>query len=529
MLTPGTVLQNRYRIIRQIGGGGQALVYLAEDINLGSLRAIKELMPDPNASPQERQAAYDQFQREAQTLAGLNHPNLARVWDHFRVGSNAYLVMDYIDRQTLQEIMDQTSGFLPEAAALRWAGQLCDVLDYLHGQHPPIIFRDLKPSNVMLDRSDTVKLIDFGIVRFFKPGKTTDTLTMGTPGYAPLEQHGQGQTDARSDIYALGATLYHLLTQHEPEPAPARVLPGQADPLQPARAYNPRIRPATEAALTKAMAVDPAQRFQSALEMKRALLGTPAPTPSATIPPPAAKHWIQLSWSLLRLVAVFVVLAWFLARRREPGPPTPTVTPTPGPTVSPTGAPIPPTPTAAPTLTPMPPTPTAAPTLTPVPPTPTLQPTTTPTRTPRIPPNIALGKQAKASSVEGNGYIESKAFDRSMQTRWSSLFSDPQWIYVDLGATYPVQQIWLYWEAAYGREYRIELSDDAVNWQTVYHETNGDGGLDIISMSGSGRYVQMYGSQRGTEWGYSLWELEVYSAPLPTPTPTPAPTPTPVP
>jgi hypothetical protein len=272
MLTSGTLLQNRYRIIRQIGGGGQALVYLAEDTNLGSLRAIKELTPDPNASPQERQAAYDQFQREARILAGLNHPNLARVWDHFRISDNAYLVMDYIDGQTLQEILDQTSGFLPEAAVLRWAGQLCDVLDYLHRQHPPIIFRDLKPSNVMLDHSDTVKLIDFGIVRHFRAGKIADTVSMGTPGYAPLEQHGQGQTDARSDIYALGATLYHLLTQHEPEPAPARVLPGQPDPLQPARAHNSRIRPTTEAALTKAMAVNPAQRFQSALEMKRALL-----------------------------------------------------------------------------------------------------------------------------------------------------------------------------------------------------------------------------------------------------------------
>jgi serine/threonine protein kinase len=517
MLIPGTVLQNRYRIIRQIGGGGQALVYLAEDTDRGGLRAIKELTPDPNASPQERQAAYDQFQREARILTELNHPNLARVWDHFRVGGNAYLVMDYIEGKTLQEILDQASGFLPEAAVLRWAGQLCDVLGYLHGQHPPIIFRDLKPSNVMLDRSDTVKLIDFGIARIFDPRKKTDTLKMGTPGYAPLEQYaGQGQTDACSDIHALGATLYHLLTRHEPEPAPARVLPGQPDPLQPVRAHNPKIRPATEAALTKAMAVDPVQRFQTALEMKRALLGTPASTPSATIPPPAAKRRTGLRWPLLGLVAFFVVLAWFLVGRGETGPPpTPTVALASGPTASPTATPMPPTPTAVPTLTP----------------TPTPHPTTTPTRTPGIPPNpnLALGKQAKASSIEGNGYIESKAFDRSMQTRWSSAFSDPQWIYVDLGATYPVQQIWLYWETAYGREYRIELSDDAVNWQTVYHETNGDGGLDIISMFGSGRYVQMYGSQRGTEWGYSLWELEVYSTPVPTPIPTPTPTPAPTP
>jgi len=169
MLTPGTELQGRYRTIRQIGGGGQALIYLAEDTHLGVWRAIKELVPDPNATRQERQAAYDQFQREARILAGLNHPNLTRVWDHFRIGDNAYLVMDYIDGQTLEKIMEQAPGFLPEAAVLRWAGQLCDVLDYLHRQQPPVIFRDLKPSNIMLDKDDQIKLIDFGIARFFDP------------------------------------------------------------------------------------------------------------------------------------------------------------------------------------------------------------------------------------------------------------------------------------------------------------------------------------------------------------------------
>jgi len=335
MLTSGALLQNRYRIIRQIGGGGQALVYLAEDANLGSLRAIKELTPDPSASPQERQAAYDQFQREARILAGLNHPNLARVWDHFRAGGNAYVVMDYIDGQTLQEIMDQSLRFLPETAVLRWAGQLCDVLDYLHRQHPPIIFRDLKPSNVMLDRSDTVKLIDFGIARHFKAGRTADTMSMGTPGYAPLEQHGQGQTDARSDIYALGATLYHLLTQHEPEPAPARVLPGQPDPLQPARVHNLRIKPATEAALTKAMAMDPNQRFQGALEMKRSLLeGVRRGLEQGAKP-----------FFLIAAVALLMVVVWAAVRMVT----SPGLTAWPRPT---------PMPTAAPTLTPEPPTPT---------------------------------------------------------------------------------------------------------------------------------------------------------------------------
>jgi len=358
MLIPGAVLQGRYRIIRQIGGGGQALVYLAEDTNLGDLRAIKELTPDPNASPQERQAAYDQFQREARVLARLNHPNLARVWDHFRIGDNAYLIMDYIEGQTLQEILDQTAGLLPEAAVLRWAGQLCDVLDYLHKQHPPIIFRDLKPANVMLDRSDTVKLIDFGIVRFFKPGKTTDTLRMGTMGYAPPEQYeGRGQTDARSDIYSLGATLHHLLTKRDPTQHP----PFSFNSAPP-RSLNPAVSPHVEAAITKALAYDRVDRFQSAPEMKRALMGAVStPPPTVTIPRPVAKRRIELRWPLLGLAALFVVVVWFLAGREEPGPrPTPTVartvvlatntaTPAPGLTASPT---------APPTLTPEPPTPT---------------------------------------------------------------------------------------------------------------------------------------------------------------------------
>ncbi len=285
MLASGTMLQGRYRIIRQIGGGGQALVYLAEDTNLGGLRAIKELTPDPNASPQEQQAAYDQFQREAQILAVLNHPNLVQVWGYFRVGDEAYLVMDYIDGQTLQEIMDQSLRFLPEAAILRWAGQLCDVLDYLHRQRPPVIFRDLKPSNVMLDRSNTVKLIDFGIVRFFRPGKATDTLRMGTSGYAPPEQYeGKGQTDARSDIYSLGATLHHLLTKRDPTQHP----PFSFNTAPP-RSLNPAISLHVEAAITKALAYDRVHRFQSAQEMRQALRGPPrAPPSTVTIPRPAA-------------------------------------------------------------------------------------------------------------------------------------------------------------------------------------------------------------------------------------------------
>ena len=322
MPNPGVMLQNRYRVIRQLGGGGQALVFLVDDLNLGVVRAVKELLPDPAATQQERLAAYDQFRVEARILADLNHPNLARVWDHFRVGDTAYLVMDFVNGQTLEEILAGSQGFVPEAAVLRWAGQLCDVLDYLHRQKPPIIFRDLKPSNVMLDRDDTIKLIDFGIARYFKAGQAMDTVNMGTPGYAPLEQHGGGQTDARSDVYALGATLYHLLTGHEPVSAPARVIPGQPDPLRPARVYNSGITPSTEAVLARALAVDSSQRFQHALEMKGALFGAPkapARSPVVTVRQPAVKQRKASPWVLVGVLTgglvLVAVLVSFLAGR----------------------------------------------------------------------------------------------------------------------------------------------------------------------------------------------------------------------
>ena len=289
MLISGAMLQGRYRIIRPIGGGGQALVYLAEDLNLGGRRAVRELMSYPLATPQEQQEAYDQFQREARILARLNHPNLVWVWDHFHVGGNAYLVMDYIDGQTLQEIMEQTSGFLPEAAVLRWAGQLCDVLDYLHRQHPPVIFRDLKPSNVMLDQNDTIKLIDFGIARTYKVGKKKDTVAMGSENYAPPEQWGKAQTDARSDIYALGATMYHLLTR---TPPPLCFMPA---PLPPPCSLNARISTGVERIILKAMALNPGQRYQSAQEMKQALFGSPA-APTTTSLRPATVTCPRCGW-----------------------------------------------------------------------------------------------------------------------------------------------------------------------------------------------------------------------------------------
>ncbi len=311
MLVPGITLQGRYRIVRALGIGGMGAVYLAQDMRLANkLVAVKEMMPDPTASSAEQAQAQQQFQQEASMLASLNHPNVPRVSDHFTEMGKHYLVMDYVDGQTLEDILSRTPGFLPESQVLHWATQLCDVLTYLHGRQPTVIFRDLKPGNIMVDRSGTVKLIDFGIARVFKPGKTTDTLRMGTLGYAPPEQYaGKGQTDARSDIYSLGATLHHLLTRRDPTQHP----PFSFNTAPP-RSLNPAVSPHVEAAIMKALAHDRAHRCQTASEMKRALSGQmpPGPPPSQpTVPvplPTSQPGLVQRIAPFLLIVAVVLLL-----------------------------------------------------------------------------------------------------------------------------------------------------------------------------------------------------------------------------
>jgi len=172
-------------------------------------------------------------------------------------------VMDFIEGQTLGQLLSQRTAPFTEAEVLDWAGQLCDVLSYLHAQHPPVIFRDLKPDNIMLAPDRRIKLIDFGIARLFKPGQLKDTRRFGTPGFAPPEQYGQGQTDARSDVYALGVTLHHLLTKYDPSITPFA--------LPKVRQLNPAVSARTEAAIERAIQLDPTHRLQSAAELKQAV------------------------------------------------------------------------------------------------------------------------------------------------------------------------------------------------------------------------------------------------------------------
>jgi serine/threonine-protein kinase len=254
-------------------------IYKAEDLRLaGRYCAIKEVRPEPTASSLMLAQARDQFYREASTLARLDHPNLPKVSDYFSEGDYDYLVMDFVPGRELKEIMDEARHqdvFLDEKEVLTWADQLCQALEYLHSQDPPVLHRDIKPSNIKLTPAGAVKLVDFGLVKLLVPDDTR-TITIlqgrGTVQYTPLEQYGgdTGHTDARSDIYSLGATLYHLLTGQPPPDAKQRFLePGS---LPAPHSLNPDLSPQTERALLRAMEMHPDQRPGSIAEFRAELL-----------------------------------------------------------------------------------------------------------------------------------------------------------------------------------------------------------------------------------------------------------------
>ncbi len=219
-LKPGTLLNGRYQITRPLGRGGMGTVFLAEHLQLQSILAIKEVC-SPGESDEERQATLEQYQREARFLVQLNHPNLPKVTDAFVENDRFYLVMEYIEGVTLEARLKERGGRpLPVIQVIEWGLQIADVLAYLHNQNPPIIFRDLKPANVMVKPDNTIRLIDFGIARRFQLGAVHDTSLFGSVGYSPPEQFGRQQTDARSDIYAFGVTLHQMLTGIDPSIQP---------------------------------------------------------------------------------------------------------------------------------------------------------------------------------------------------------------------------------------------------------------------------------------------------------------------
>ncbi len=222
-----TLLKQRYRVLQTIGQGGMGSVYLSQDISLGDrLVAIKEMS---QSNSQQAQEAIDNFKREAHLLAGLQHPNLPSIYDYFEENARWYLVMSFIQGETLEDYLSHAPGQrLPLEEALHIGLELCGVLHYLHTHQPSIIFRDLKPGNIMRSADGRVYLIDFGIARHFKPGKAKDTANYGSAGYAPPEQYGKAQTTERSDIYSLGATLYELISGYDPSQTPFRFPPLQS-------------------------------------------------------------------------------------------------------------------------------------------------------------------------------------------------------------------------------------------------------------------------------------------------------------
>jgi len=274
-------------------------VYRAEDLRLeGRICAIKEVHPDPDATPEALAQSQEQFRREAFTLGRLDHPNLPKVSDTFTEGQREYLVMDFVGGQDLRQLMEEKrreGKFLDGEQVLGWADQLCDALEYLHSQDPPVLHRDIKPANIKLAPGGLIKLVDFGLVKLLAADDAR-TITVlqgrGTVAYTPLEQYGgdTGHTDARSDIYSFGATLYHLLTNQPPADAKQRFLNPNA--LVFPRAINPRVSPATERAILTAIAIHPDPRPPDVAAF-REMLHTGSLPPSLITLVPAQGEWRQ--------------------------------------------------------------------------------------------------------------------------------------------------------------------------------------------------------------------------------------------
>ena len=271
LLAPETILQSRYRVIQHLGEGGMGAVYEAIDLRLGHTVALKQTLTNDEGQ-------WKQFEREARLLASLNHPALPRVSDYFTEGHRAFFVMQFVEGRDLAEIVAQQPGPLPRHSVVAWADQLLDALIYLHTHERQIIHRDIKPHNLKITSTGQIILLDFGLAKT----QTTDpsgalscTSVFGyTPRYAPLEQIQDLGTGPQSDIYALGATLYHLLTGVKPPDALARataLVSSRPNPLKPANEINEAVGGELAEILTRAMAQNPDERYATAFDFRAAL------------------------------------------------------------------------------------------------------------------------------------------------------------------------------------------------------------------------------------------------------------------
>lgn len=286
-LPAGVGLGGRCIIVRKIAQGGMGAVYEAISASGQEQRlAVKEMSFSvlENLKPEQKEEMVRSFYREFDLLRTLKHPNLPKAFDYFEEQGRFYFLMEYLDGQTLETILKSTppGQYLSTERVLVWAGQLCDVLEYLHSQEPPIIYRDLKPSNIMeLSCSNNLKLFDFGIARYYKAGKSSDTVRFGTDGYlAPEIIAHHVQTSTQTDIYALGVVLHELLTRRDPQFSPF---------LHPAvNSINPNVPEAVSKAIQHALELNPSRRVTTVVEYKNELLsaGQSAVTPGAPVRAP---------------------------------------------------------------------------------------------------------------------------------------------------------------------------------------------------------------------------------------------------
>ncbi len=267
ILPKGAVLQSRYEVIKVLGVGGMGAVYLTQDLRFSGVTrhcALKEMI-STTPDPQVRRLAVQSFMREANLLVQLHHQGIPQIYDFFTESVRSYLAMEYVEGEDLENVLESTEGMLKEETVLDWGIQVCDVLIYLHNREPAIVFRDLKPSNVMLRDAEQnrIALIDFGIAKAFEAGQKGTMI--GTEGYSPPEQY-KGQVDPRGDVYALGATLHHLLTKRDP-----RLEPPFTFHEEPPRLLNPALSEETSAVIMKALEYEPDNRYPSAQAFKDAL------------------------------------------------------------------------------------------------------------------------------------------------------------------------------------------------------------------------------------------------------------------
>ena len=333
-MNTGDILQGRYRIVRLVGQGGFGAVYRAWDLSLSQPVALKENM-DGGIESQR------QFEREAKLLAGLRHPNLPRVGDHFIIpGQGQYLVMDFIEGKSLAALLAERGRPFTEAEVLPWIQQVCSALDYLHSRKPPIIHRDIKPDNIIITTTSggattsgggatadgRAILVDFGISKEFDPGKgTTLSAKAVTPGYSPPEQYASGKTDNRSDVYALGATLYTLLTGQVPPEGPS--LSSGVATLVPPRRANPAVSEKVSAAIQAAMTPNISKRLNSASQLAEQLAGGPRASASVAggapvVAAPPAPRRRRHPWRWLLVFVLLLALAggaaWVLMGQPNP-------------------------------------------------------------------------------------------------------------------------------------------------------------------------------------------------------------------